>query len=366
MLSFKPYLAEVPPHVGSKPIEIVQAQYGLETIAKLSSNESPLGPSPQVTEVIQTLAGTLNHYPDFTDNSLRQALADKIGHNIIPDQFITGNGACDVLMMIAEAFLEPGDEYIIARPTFPIYENINRKTGARAIYADLTEPDFHYDIAAMVQAITSKTKLIYLCSPNNPTGGIISAEAMDRLIQQLPDHVLLITDEVYHHFVTASDYPNSLSYVQQGKNVVIIHSFSKAYGLAGLRLGYAITTPPIADYVSRFRQPYHINKLTLAGGITALQDQSHVQQTVNLVLQGRMWLASQLVAFQLPIWPSEANFILFKPPFSSVSLSEQLKQRGVMVRPMTGFYLPDYMRVSVGLPEENQRFIQALAEILHA
>lgn len=360
-LPFKPYIATAPQYQGSQAVAEIQQKYGLETIYKLSANESPLGPSPRVVAALQSLLTELNDYPDFTDDALRVALAEHFG--LSPRQFITGNGASDVLMLIAHCFLSPEDEYIIARPTFPMYENINRKTGATAVYADLDPLDFSYNMANIVAAITPRTRLIYLCSPNNPTGNIISAEQMAWLMVHVPEEVVIISDEVYYQFVTSADFPDSLAYVAQGRNLILLHSFSKAYGLAGARVGYAITTPELAEYVSRFRQPYHLNRLSLMAAITALQEQAHLAETVAMTLTGKQWLSAQLTTMSIKQWPSEANFILFQPATDPVQVSEHLLSRGVMVRPMTAFYLPTHMRVSVGLPQANERFISALQEL---
>lgn len=362
-MKFNPYIMAAHRHVGSKPVEVIQQEYGLEAVAKLSSNENPLGPSPLAVKAVQAVSDRINHYPDFGDEALRQALADSIAPDLSADHFITGNGACDVLMMLAHCFLTPGDEYIICRPTFPVYEATANRTGAKPIYVDLAEDDFSYDIEAILVAITERTRLIYLCSPNNPTGNIVSATQMATLVSQLPAEVLLITDEVYHHFVTADNYPDSLNYVKQGHNVVIVHSLSKVFGLAGIRLGYAIARPEIAQYVSRFRLPYHINKLTVQAGMAALTDHDHINQTISLTVAGRDWLYQQLS--ELPgvrAWPSEANFVLFQVPTEPAEIVEQLLRRGIMVRPMKGFYLPHHLRVTVGLPADNERFIAALRE----
>jgi histidinol-phosphate aminotransferase len=287
-----------------------------------------------------------------------------IGRGLQPDNFFTGNGASDVLSMLAAAFLTPGDECLICRPTFPVYESTARRIGAAVVYADLDPENYTYDVETILAAISNRTRLLYLCSPNNPTGTFITAEQMETLVNNLPEHVLLVADEVYCHFVTRPDFPDTLAYVQAGKNVVIVHSFSKAFGLAGLRLGYAIAPAAIAGYLARMREPFHLSQLAIAAGLAGLRDSRHVAQTVEVTLAGRAWLHEKLTGLDLPVWPSQANFVLFRPPYPAAAVSERLLRRGVIVRPMGQFYLPDHLRVTVGLPAENERFIAALRESL--
>lgn len=359
-LSFNPNIAAAPIYVGGASIADIQRQYGLDDIIKLASNESPLEPSPRVVAAMQAAAAGLNRYPPMGDESLRAALAHL--HGLEPANFVTGNGGCDILNLLATSFLNPGDEAIICRPTFPVYDNTVQRVGAQVVYVDLDPDNYSYDVEAMLAAVTEKTRLLYVCSPNNPTGSAISAEQLDTLMNHLPPHVLLVMDEVYYHF--AANHPDTLSYVRQGKNIVILHSFSKAYGLAGLRLGYGIAPAEIAQYLSRARLPFHLDALTFAGGLAALEDTDYVDQVVRLVKEGRAWLLAQLAQLEVRVWPSQANFILFKPPFDAAEVSERLLRRGVISRPMTQFYLPGHLRVTVGLPAENERFIAALGAAL--
>ncbi len=363
-LTFNPNIANAPVYVAGAPIEAIQQQYGLTEVIKLASNENPLGPSPLAVAALQQAIGGLNRYPPVGDDDLRAVLAEVIGRGLQPDNFFTGNGASDVLAMLATAFLAPGDECVICRPTFPVYESTARRSGAAVVYADLDPENYSYDVETILAAISGRTRLLYLCSPNNPTGTIITAEQMETLVNNLPEHVLLVADEVYYHFATRPDFPDTLAYVQAGKNVIIVHSFSKAFGLAGLRLGYAIAPAAITGYLARVREPFHLSQLALAAGLAGLRDHGHVEQTVKLMLDGRAWLYEKLTGLDLPVWPSQANFVLFRPPYPAAEVSERLLRRGVIVRPMGQFYLPDHLRVTVGLPEENKRFVAALRESL--
>lgn len=363
-LKFKSSFAASPVYVGGAATEDIQQQYGVEEVVKIGSNESPLGPSPQAIAAMQQAATTLNRYPPMGDDDLKTALSETLGRGLQPENFFTGNGGCDVLSMIAQGFLGPDTECIICRPTFPIYDVTARRVGTNVVYVDLDPEHYTYDVEAILAAVTDKTAVIYVCSPNNPTGSLITSEQMETLVNNVPDHVLIVTDEVYHHFITADTQPDSIDYVRQGKNVVIIHSFSKAYSLSGLRLGYGIGSPEVIQYLARLRLPFHLDRLTFAGSIAALRDSDYLQQSIDLVVEGRQWLYEQLQQLDIQVWPTQANFLLCKPPFPADDVSEQLLQRGVIVRPMSKFYLPEHLRVSVGLPDENEKFISTLTEVL--
>ncbi len=363
-LTLKPAIAASPIYVGGASIEAMQKQYGHENFIKMASNESPLGPSPLAIEAMQKAATTLNRYPPMGDEDLRTALAETLGQGLEPDNFFTGNGGCDILEMLATGFLNPDDEVIICRPTFPVYAMTAKRAGANLLYVDLDPEHFTYDVEAILAAVTEQTRLIYICSPNNPTGITITAQQMETLVNNVPSHVLIVADEVYHHFVDTPDQPDLIAYVRQGKNIVIVHSFSKAFGLAGLRLGYGIAPRELTQYLSRTRKPFHLSKFVIEGGIAGLQDTDHIKETVNLVLSGRQWLYEQLSALNLPTWPSQGNFVLFNPLYDTTEVSERLLKQGVILRPMTQFYLATHIRVTVGLPQENERFIAALKTVL--
>ena len=363
-LKFKSNVSNTPLHVGGASVEDIQQKYKLEEITKMGSNENPLPPSPLAIEAMQQAATAANRYPTMSDEELRTVVVETIGQGLEPDNIVTGNGGCDVLDMIATAFMDPGDECIICRPTFPIYEISAKSVGANVVYVDLDPTHFDYDIEAMLEAITENTRVIYICNPNNPTGTIMTAEQMETLVNNVPPHVLIVSDEVYHHFVTSDQYPNSISFVTAGKNVLVLHSFSKVYGLAGVRLGYAIAPPEIARYIAHTRNPYHLSQITMAGGTAALRDTTHVEKSIELVISGRQWLYEQLVGLGLEVQPSQGNFMAFKVPCPPGDVSERLLQRGVIVRPMGGFSLPTHLRVTVGLPEQNERFIATLRDVL--
>jgi histidinol-phosphate aminotransferase len=363
-LQFKSEIVAAPLYSSDPAIEAARSAWGLNDILEMGSNESPLGPSPLAVEAMQQAVATLNRYPSLSDEALRDVLAGVIGQGLTPDNFVTGNGGLEVLAMIATAFLDKGDECVICRPTFPIYAVTAYRAGATVVYVDLNPDHFNYDVEAILAAVTPQTRVVYVCSPNNPTGNILTAAHMETLVNNLPPRVLLVADEVYHHFVADENYHNSLAYIEAGKNLIILRSFSKAYSLAGLRLGYGIAPAAIAQYLARTRRAFHLNSVTIAGGIAALRDKSHLEKNIELVIRGRQWLTEQLIQLGLPTWSSQGNFILFKPPFAAGEVSQRLLKHGLVVRAMARFYLPAHMRVTVGLPEENERFIVALRSIL--
>ena len=263
------------------------------------------------------------------------------------------------------AFLSPGDEVILSSPTFTgAYSKVSVPLGARVIDVPLEADTFRYRPEAVLDAISERTKLVMLCNPNNPTGTLISAEAMDRLMRGLPDHVLVVADEVYHHFVDNADFPDSISYVLDNRNIVIVHSFSKAYGLAGLRLGYGIAKPEIANTIAGLHRGFHQNKLALAAGIAACRDQTHVQRVVDYLREEAGWVCAQFDRLDIRYWKPAANFILFETRLPADELQDELRQRGFLLRGQTRNGMPFCMRLSLGTREANRAFLKTLEEIL--
>ena len=360
MLFLKPHILNSPRYRGGGDIQQIQAQYGLEEVIKLASNENPLPTAEPIQKAIMQAAAGLNRYPPMGDGDLRRALAAHLGRGLTADNFVTGNGGCDVLFMIANSLLGPDDEAIICPPTFPVYESSIKRVGATLVQVPLLA-DFSLNVEGVLAAVTPRTRLLYLCSPNNPTGSIMTQTELDALMAELPEEVVVVSDEVYHHFNTAADYADSYRYVRDGRNLIILHSFSKVFGLAGLRLGYAITTPLLADYFSRARLPFHLSSLVLAGGTAALAERDYIENSVELTIGERQRVFEALQAMpHLTVYPSQANFVLIKPAAEAAELCQRLEQQGIMVRPMESFYLPGYLRVSIGLREENERLLAAV------
>ncbi|MCP5096770.1 MAG: histidinol-phosphate transaminase [Chloroflexi bacterium] len=351
-------------YAGGLSVEQVKDRVKADKIHKLSSNENPLGPSPKVVAALQAEAANLHVYPPRGNGRLCQALATYHQHGLTADHFFTAVSGVEILELIARAFVQPGDEVIVCPPTFGWYVKSAKVQSAEVVYVPLLDQTFSHDIDGILNAITPKTRLIYLCNPNNPTGAIITNAEMARLVQTVPDHVIIIADEVYQHFVTRDDYPHSIQYVLDEQNVIIIQSFSKAFALAGLRLGYAIAPPELSARVRGLKRPFHLSRLAIAAGIAALNDHAHLQSTVSMVQSGKDYLYKQLDALGVEYWKSETNFVLIRPSLDAQFVHDQLIERGIMVRPTKSNGLPGYLRVTIGLPEANQAFITALSEIL--
>ena len=347
--------------------EEIRAGQGQDKVYELANNENPLGPSPRVIEAIGAAVQSLSYYPDFSDIELRRAICKVLGRGLSPEHIYTGCSGFESLELIMRAFLRPGDEVILSPPTFSgAYRKVAEPLGARVIEAPLAPETFHYRPGAVLEAVSDRTKLIMLCNPNNPTGTIIPAAAMDELMRGLPEHVIVVADEVYHHFVDSPDYPDSLQYVLAEKNIVIVHSFSKAYGMAGLRLGYGIAKPRLANYIAGLQRGFHQNKLALAAGIAACEDQAHVRRCVDFLRGEARWLCDQFDRLDVKYWQSSTNFILFETAMPADELNQRLRERGFLMRAQTANNLPFAIRVSVGAREANQAFINALEAIFAA
>lgn len=349
---------------GGPSIEEVRQRVKANTLYKLSSNENALGPSPLAVAAIQAASANLHIYPPRDDGRLRSALAEFHGRSLTSDHFVTAVGGVELLHLIARAFLQADDEVIICPPTFGWYVASSQQLGAKPVYVPLKADTFAHDIEGILTAVTPRTRLIYICNPNNPTGATVAAADMQRLLQNLPDHVIVIADEVYYHFVEAEDYPDSIQTVLDEQNVIIIHSFSKSYGLAGLRLGYAIAKPSLIQPIRQQSRPYHQPLLATEGGLAALKDKQHLQQTIELVATGKRYLYEQMTRLGIAYWSSAGNFVLIRPLADPDQFNEQLLERGIMIRPTSSNGLPGCFRVTIGLPAANQAFIAALEDIL--
>ena len=332
---------------------------------RLNSNENPLGPSPRVIAAINEIAPTLGYYPKFSDIDLRQAIADTLGRGLTAQHIFTGCSGFETLELIARATLMPGDEVILSTPTFAgAYKKVALPLGAKVIDVPREPESFRYRPEAVLNAISQRTKLVMLCNPNNPTGAVTPAADMDQLMRGLPDHVMLVADEVYHHFVADEQFPDSLQYVLQGRNIAVAHSFSKAYGLAGLRLGYGIAKPEIANAIAGLHRGFHQNKLALAAGIAALEDQAHLRHAVEFVQAEARWVCAQFERLRIRYWQPAANFILFQTRLPADDLQATLAARGFLLRGQSGNGLPHCMRLSLGKRAANSAFINALEAIL--
>lgn len=351
-------------YTGGPSIEEVKDRVKAARIHKLSSNENPLGPSARVLELVRDAGASIHLYPPRGDDRLRTALARHHGRRLTPQHFLSANSGYEIIDLVGRAFLRPGDEAILNSPTYRAYGWTTERQEATTVDVRLRPETFALDLDGVLARVTDRTRLVCLCNPNNPTGAIVTAAEMRRLLDGLPERVVVIADEVYSHYVDHPDYPDTLQHVLDGRAVVIVQSFSKAYGLAGLRIGYAIARPDLVDRVAAYRRPFHMSELALRAGEAAIEDTAHLERSVNLAREGRTYLREQLDRLGVPNWPSEGNFVLFRPPGSARDVFERLIERGVMVRPTDSNGLPDHLRVSTGLPESNEAFCLALAEIV--
>lgn len=335
-----------------------------EKIYKLSSNENILGSSPKALEAIRSNIDLLNEYCEYTDIKLRNALADFYREqSLSPDQFFTHNSAVALLGMIEQAFLNKGDEIIITNPSFKPYAVFAEKMGAKVLDVKLLGDEFHLDIPALKAAINDKTRLIFLTSPNNPTGSYIPRAQFDQIVEFIPDHVILVFDEVYFQFVDVDDNPRAYEYLNSGKNIIGVNSFSKAYGLAGLRVGYAYSSEKIARYVSQLQAPFPINTLTTEASIAALKDTDFINRTVELVHKEKAYIYNRLEEIGIKYWKTQANFITIRPNMDEYLFEELMLKEGVMVRPVANFGAPGCIRVTIGDREANDAYLKALAKI---
>lgn len=361
-LIFKPHIQQTKQYKGGSTRDEVAAE--VQTFHKLSSNENLLGPSPKAIEAIKQHLSVLHEYSYQSDEKFREALAQFYQHQYTSEQFITANSGIEMIELLGRAFLEPGLEFIISTPTFLAYKNISELQGGTCVNVPLHPADFSLDVDGILQAVNKNTRLLFLGTPNNPTGSYLSKEVADKLINQLPEHVVVVYDEVYFHFADKPDFQLADAYIKAGKNVLAMHSFSKAYGLAGIRLGYGISTPEIAGYLNRVRRPFMINTLTMEAGIAALSDTEHLQATKALVLSEKAFLYNELNKLGVKYWPTQGNFILIKPEIDSEELTQKMLNLGVMIRTTDVFGLPNHVRVTIGTREANEAFIKVYKQVM--
>jgi histidinol-phosphate aminotransferase len=334
----------------------LERDLGIPRAVKLASNENPIGPSPKALAVLAQGVSTLNRYPDGGAHRLRNALAERL--KVMPDQVVLGNGSDEILGMLARAFLSPGDEAVMADQTFVIYKM--EVSAAHGVPVVVPLKEWRHDLEAMADAVTSRTKLLFVCNPNNPTGTIVSAAEVDRLMTRVPDDVIVVFDEAYYEYVLDREFPDALNFVQRHRHVIVLRTFSKIYGLAGLRIGYGLTTPDIAGYLNRVRPPFNANSLAQLAAVAALDDEEHVAQSRSLNQSEMAIVRADLHAMGLEPLPSETNFLYFDVGRDGRQAFEALLRHGVIVRHIQGRML----RVTIGLPEENRHFLQALKTIL--
>ncbi len=357
-------LAAAPVYAAGTSVEEAVRKSGLQDIVKLASNESPLGPSPRAVAAVRACLRTLHRYPVAGDDALRARIARQVGGGIGPENVAVANGGTEVLSLIAQGFLAPGDEAIFCPPTFPLYEIFTRRRGATAVACPLRMPGGAYDVDAILRAVGPATRVLFLCSPVNPTGTLLTRDGADRLLRGLPQRVVTVFDESYRDFVDDTEAAESLPYVRAGRTVLSVRSFSKSYGLAGLRVGYALAPEDLARYLERGRNPFHVSAPALAGALAALDDERYLDRVRRIVRAERRRMVCELDHRGLAPLPSQANFVFFRPGCPPDLLYQELLARGIVIRPTSFFYVPDGVRVTVGTRAHNTRFLAALDEVL--
>lgn len=354
-----PHLRELKVYQPGKPIEETARELGVAPgeIVKLASNENPLGPSPRALRAMREALEKAQLYPDGGGFYLREALSRKLG--VKPEEIILGNGSNEIIELLAHAFLKPGDGILTSEHAFVAYRIVARVFGAKTIEAP--SRNFGHDLEAMLAAIDEKTELIFIANPNNPTGTLLSAEEIDRFLARVPPELIVIFDEAYYEFVDHP--PDTLRYVHEGRNVVVLRTFSKIQGLAGLRIGYGVARPELIEVMQKTRQPFNINAIALAGALAALEDEEHVRETKRITDAGRVYLEQQFAALNLAFIPGAGNFILVKVGDGHATFRALLEHK-IIVRAMAGYRLPEWIRITIGTMEENRKCIAALKAVL--
>jgi len=341
-------------------MEEVERELGLDDVLKLASNENPLGPSPLALQAIREALQGLHRYPDGACYALRQGLSRRLG--VKPEEICFGNGSNELLELVTRAFLGPGDEAVMGHPAFVVYRSVCQAVGGHI--REVSLKDFTHDLRGMLKAVTARTKLVFLGNPNNPTGTCVSPTDLDDFVRALPPDVILVVDEAYREYVPRYLQPDLLRYVREGRYLLALRTFSKAYGLAGLRIGYGIGSTEMVELLNRVRQPFNVNALAQKAGLAALDDAAHLEETLRITEAGRRTMQSRLDELGLVSIPSVTNFILVNVVVEGKAVADALLRKGVIVRSMEGYGLPAYIRVTVGTPQENSRALQALAEVL--
>jgi|SRR5690554_833487 len=351
----------ITPYVPGKPVEEVQRELGISDVIKLASNENPLGPAPRAVEAVRAAAGGMHIYPDGDCFYLKEALSESLG--LSPEHLLVGNGSDEIIKLLAEAFFHPGDEVVTAEPTFGEYAYAVRLMGAKPVEVKAREGIGH-DLERMAEAVTERTKAVFVCNPNNPTGTMNGKKEWEDFLDRIPARVLVVVDQAYLEYVEDPEYPDGLAYLESGKKLLVLRTFSKIYGLAGLRIGYGIAPPALAACINRVREPFNVNLIAQIAAKAGLGDNDHLAKSREVTRKGKKQLYRGLAELGLEYLPSEANFLFFATPFHSKEVFRRLLKKGVIVRTGDIFNQPRYIRVTVGTEEQNARFLRALKETL--
>ncbi len=367
-LKLNPHLLAIPANIGGKPTGEVQAEYGLTDVVEMGSNESPFGLSPVAVAAFHDALQNAHRYPGVADKRLRQKLAAHFNArataSFSEQNFLTGNGLTDVIRMIVQAFVFDGGETIACTPTFPMYRLLTQEFGGKC--REVSHKNYRHDLSAMADAITEQTRAIFVCNPNNPTGTLVTRDEVEAFVQRVPPSVVVVFDEAYYEFADDLDYSNALDYVRAGRDqVIVLRTFSKAYSMAGLRVGYAIGTPAMIEYLAHAQIVFNTGDPILYAAAAALDDQEHVERTRKMIAAEKQFLYDGLTRLGLQYVPTQANFVLLvNLPRDVKTINEGMLRRGVIVRLMGGFGMPDAIRVTIGTRAQNERMLWAMGEVL--
>ncbi len=368
MVKVRESIKAIIPYKPGKPISEVERELGLTNTVKLASNENPLGVSPQVVEAVKKAAEEINFYPDGNAFYLKNAIVEyhkNRGEELTSEEIVVGNGSNEVIDIAIRTLVEQGEELVVSQQAFIVYELISKAAGID--FKLVPQKDNRLDIDGYIAAITPKTKMICLVNPNNPTGTYYTKDDFEKLLNAAPKEAIILIDEAYVDFADVPDYPNSINYRDKFKNMIICRTFSKAFGISGVRLGYGVTTPEIADYMNRVREPFNVNSIAQVAGIAALKDTEYLKKAIEVNTSGKEYYYAEFKKLGLEYLPSLGNFILVKvgeEPSSGKECFDFLLKKGVIVRPMGGYGYPNWIRISVGLEDQNRTCIKYLEEYL--
>ncbi len=348
------------PYEPGKPISEVQREYGLKDVIKLASNENPLGPSPKAVKAIQEALHEMHLYPDGGGYYLKQKISEVF--DVTPANIVIGNGSAELVELITESFIGEGDEAVIGRQAFFKYRIAVQIMNGVTVWAPM--PDYKHDAESMLAGITGRTRVLFIANPNNPTGTLMEKDEVEFLMNNVPERVLVVFDEAYYDFRDHDRYPDTLKYVKEGRSVVILRTFSKSYGLAALRIGYALTTEPVIQAMNAVREAFNVNSLAQVGALAALDDHEFLARGLKNNREGRDYFYRELDRIGLEYVPTEANFVLIKTTLPGRQLFLEMLKKGVVIRPVDGYGLPGHVRVSIGLPSETERFFHECEKVL--
>lgn len=354
-------ILDIKPYIPGKPIQEVKQELGLRDVIKLASNENPLGPSPLAVKAIKDAVDQIHLYPDAESYELRNAVSKLLG--VGPGHLIFGNGGEEIVTLIGKVFINEEERCIIPHPVYDAYETVVRIMGGAVCFSDLTK--YRINLDDMLGKMNEKTKLVFICNPMNPTGTIVTRDELDGFFQKVPSWTVVVLDEAYCHFASDASYPDGIDYVRQGRNVIVIRTFSKVYGLGGIRIGYGVARPDLIHRLRQVKEPFNVNVLAQIGALAALRDHEHLERTIGLIHKEKAFLYRELSDMGLKYIHTEANFIFVNVGIDSTGIFQKMLERGIVIRSGDIWGLSHFIRLTIGTRDQNQRFIRILREILN-